>query len=260
MSPASHMVGRLRKLCGILRGGMRLPNERSTQPRGGHPGTAPHCAVEQLEPRVLLSTTILSDGFEGAFPGSWAVGNNSGYIGAKWGDNYAKAYAGSWSAFCADNGSDSRATYDNNLNTYMQRQSISLAGYATATLTFKYWLNTESTYDFVQVTARNQSGSWAVLKTISGNSSGWQTATVPMDSYAGQTGVIISFDFISDVNVVPTGAAGAWIDEVSLTATANRSPVLSSVYVTPTSGNTSTTFSWLFFTLADRVPGIPGVA
>src|SRR5438874_11374190 len=134
-------------------------------------------AIEHLEPRTLLATTIFSDGFEGVFPGSWIVGNNGGNLSAQWGDNNAKAATGSWSAFAADNGSDSRTTYDNLLDTYMRRQNISLAGYSAATLSFKYWLNTEATYDVFRVNVRSQSGVWSTLLTDSGNDSalGWQS-------------------------------------------------------------------------------------
>jgi len=174
-------------------------------------------------PKAQSQTTIFSDGFEGAFPGSWVVGNNNANTVAKWGDNNATAYSGSWSAFCADNGSNSRTTYDNNLNTYMQRQGVSLSGYGSATLTFKYWMNTEATYDTFQINVRSQSGTWANLMTISGNqsASGWQTKTINMDAYAGQTGLIISFDFVSDGSVVPSGVAGVWVDDVNLAAVAN---------------------------------------
>ncbi len=176
--------------------------------------------------RSLLSgvaaTVIFQDGFEGAFPGSWVVGNNNTNTVAKWGDNNAKAAAGSWSAFCADNGTNSRTTYDNNLNTYMQRQGISLAGYGSATLSFKYWMNIEPTYDTFQVNVRSQSGTWANRMTISGDQSslGWQTKTINMTPYAGQTGLIVSFDFVSNSTGVRAGVAGVWVDDVSLIAEA----------------------------------------
>ena len=56
MSPASHMVGRLRKLYGIVWNQMRFLNERSIHPPVGRPGTPPHCMVEQLEPRLYLTS------------------------------------------------------------------------------------------------------------------------------------------------------------------------------------------------------------
>ena len=163
--------------------------------------------------------TIFSDGFEGSFPGSWAVGNNSGIATSKWGNNNAMAATGRWSAFCSDNGNNSRTTYDNNLNTYMQRQNISLSEYSYAKIAFKLWLNSEAGYDRVEVNIRNQSGIWSNLFQETGNYSSWSGITIDLTPYAGQRNLIISFDFISDENIVPSGTAGAWIDDVILTAT-----------------------------------------
>jgi hypothetical protein len=129
------------------------------------------------------------------------------------------AATGSWSAFCADNGNNSRTTYDNNLNTYMQRQNISLSGYSDAKIAFKLWLNSEDGYDLVQVNIRSQSGVWSNLFIRTGNYSSWSTITLDLTPYTGQSNLIISFDFVSDQNVVPSGTAGAWIDDVILTAT-----------------------------------------
>lgn len=116
---------------------------------------------------------IFSEGFEGAFPGSWVVGNNNSNTVAKWGNNSAKAATGNFSAFCADNGSNNRTTYDNNLNTYLQRRSVSLAGYSTATLSFKYWMNIEETYDGFEVNIRNQAGVWKNHMRVSGSTGGF---------------------------------------------------------------------------------------
>ncbi len=194
---------------------------------------------------VAHATTVFSDGFEGSFPGGWVVGNNNSNTVAKWGDNNAKAYVGSWSAFCADNGTSGRTTYDNGLNTYMQRQNVSLAGFTNAVLSFRIWINTEPTYDYFEVNVRNQSGVWTNKLRLSGNqsASAWQLIRVNLDAYAGQTGLIISFDFVSDGSVVPSGAAGVWIDEVSLDATSSCTSAdlaLSGMTVTwssPTSGS-----------------------
>ncbi len=59
MSPASHMVGRLRKLYGIVWNRMRLLNERTMHLPLGHLRTTPPCMVEHLEPRLLLSTYVV---------------------------------------------------------------------------------------------------------------------------------------------------------------------------------------------------------
>ena len=225
---------------------------RRSQPRQ-HATFVP--MFEPLEQRLLLSTTIFSDGFEGAFPGSWVVGNNSGITTAKWGDNAAKAATGSWSAFCADNGNNYRTTYDNNLNTYMQRQGISLAGYATASLTFKDWLASESGNDTFQVNVRSQSGTWSNKLTLSGNRSGWQTQTINLDQYAGQTGIIISFDFVSNGSVVQPGDGGVWVDDVALIA----DTVTKSIHVIAPNGGenwargTTQTIRWTSSNVSENV-------
>ena len=154
--------------------------------------------------QVAAQTVIFSDGFEGAFPGSWSAGNDGGITSAKWGDNNAKAYSGSWSAFCADNGSNSRTVYDNNLHTYLERRGVSLSGYATASLNFKYWSNTESGCDFFTVNVRDQNGSWREHFRDSGNDSGlgWQAKTLDLSQYAGQTGLYVQFRFDSDGSTV----------------------------------------------------------
>ena len=174
---------------------------------------------------AFAETTIFSDGFEGTFPGSWTVGNDGGITTAMWGNNSAKTSAGSFSAFCADNGSNTRTVYDNNLKTFMERRSVSLAGYTAATLNFKYWLNSEPGYDFFTVNVRDQAQSWHEVMKVSGNHSGlgWQTTNLNLSAYAGQTGLYIQFRFDSDGRTTSAPPCGVWVDEVSLVA-ANFTP------------------------------------
>ena len=54
MSPASHMVGRLREMYGIVLSKMRLLNDRQMNPQGRVLGPAPLSVMEPLEPRLLL--------------------------------------------------------------------------------------------------------------------------------------------------------------------------------------------------------------
>ena len=183
---------------------------RSASKRGRSPG------FELLEPRELLTTTVFSDGFEGAFPGAWAVYNFG--AGATWGDNAALSSAGSWSAFCADNGSNFRTTYDNNMNARLERQNISLADFATATLTFDLYLNSEAGWDYFRVDAYSPSTGWVNKLTMSGSSGGWTAQTINMDDVCGQNGVTVRFSFTSDATGIPASPAGAWIDQVYLTA------------------------------------------
>jgi|GEM_PF-1628498 len=199
---------------------------------------------------AFAQTTIFSDGFEGAFPGSWTVGNDGGITTAKWGNNSAKASAGSYSAFCADNGSNTRTVYDDNLKTYMERRGVSLAGYTTATLNFKYWLNSEAGFDFFTVNVRDQAGNWHEVMKDSGNdsSAGWQSKALNLNAYAGQTGLYVQFRFDSDGRTINPSPSGVWVDEVALIATACPTPGSFSAS-SPGNGEsldpaTSATLSW----------------
>jgi len=57
------------------------------------------------------TTTILSENFEGAFPGSWTVEDfDSGSGNDLWDDTYYRRYEGSWSAWCAEIGTKAGTT------------------------------------------------------------------------------------------------------------------------------------------------------
>jgi len=177
-------------------------------------------------PSVSFSVTLFSENFEGAWPNTWYVGNDGGVSGYVWGDNNYRAYAGSWSGFCADNGNNSASTYPNNLHTYMEKRGVSLAGYSSATLTFRYYIHSETTFDYFTVNVRDQSGSWHELFRDSGNksSSGWIYKSISLNSFLGQSGLYIQFRFDSDNSVT---IYGVWLDEIYLNATAASSPDLS---------------------------------
>jgi hypothetical protein len=163
-------------------------------------------------------TTIFSETFESAFPGTWVLVTS--IPGTNWGDNNSKSCAGSWSGFCADNGNNLAATYPSSLTATMEKRGVSLVGYTSATLTFKHWVKTEATYDKLTVYVRNSAGSWSsALFTRSGDySSGWYATTIDLSAYAGQSGLYVQFRFDSDGSVVPASPAGVYLDDISLTA------------------------------------------
>jgi hypothetical protein len=174
--------------------------------------------IEALESRQLLST-VLFDDFEGPFPGNWTVGNDKPqHPDTTWGSNNAKKFSGQWSAFGADNDFDQRTIYDDDLDTYM-RQTVSLANAATATLSFKYWVNLEDFYDYFYVEVRGQDGVWNTLveETEDQNGDGWQNKIVDLTEYAGQTSVEISFELFSDASVRNDAPSGVWVDDVLVT-------------------------------------------
>ena len=89
-----------------------------------------------------MSVTVFNDAFEGASLAGWTTRSYQGASSApKWGVNNAQSYSGSQSAFAAGPG---RNTYATDQHTGLVRQDVSLAGYGSASLSFKYYLNTEA--------------------------------------------------------------------------------------------------------------------
>src|ERR1043165_6491665 len=98
------------------------------------------CSVSSL----WSQTTILSEGFEGAFPGLWTVGySDPEGSDATWKDVDAAfggegAHTGNWKGYCAGigyGGTSANPTYDVSMSAFMARQ-VDLTGYSDATLSF----------------------------------------------------------------------------------------------------------------------------
>ncbi len=53
---------------------------------------------------------------------------------------------------------------------------------------------------------------------LSGNYPSWYSVALNLDAYAGNSSVTIKFEFTSDGSVVPSGDAGAWLDDIALNA------------------------------------------
>jgi hypothetical protein len=166
----------------------------------------------------LLSVTIFNDGFEGPSLAGWTTRTYQGGGSApKWGVNSARRYSGSQSAFVAGAG---RSTYASDQHTGLVRQDVSLAGYGTASLTFKYYLNTEAGYDFFSVNVIDANGKTTNLFRDSGDDRdiGWQSKTLNLNAYAGKSDVDIEFRFDSDASLVNAAPSGVWVDDVRLSA------------------------------------------
>src|SRR5258707_929217 len=105
---------------------------------------------------LSAQTTILSEGFEGVFPGAWTVGyldlNGSD---ATWKNVDASfggegAHTGNWKAYCAGFGylgTSENPNYDVSMSAFMARD-IDLTGYTDATLSFWFKIpSIESGFD-----------------------------------------------------------------------------------------------------------------
>ena len=212
---------------------LRLPIAFPVPARIGHGGLpVPHArawktirstlavAAFVLLPRLAWSEVLFQDGFESGFSAQWVVGHHAAQprIG-EWGTNSNQHWGGNWSAFCADNGDDQRATYDTLMLTWMQLYDVSLEGFSDASLEFRLWMNTEANFDFFSVFLQDQDSVWYALLRQSGRDDSWRLVTLNLGQFTGHTGLLISFEFYSDSTIVPGGQAGVWIDDVVLRAT-----------------------------------------
>jgi len=164
---------------------------------------------------------IMTDDFEGAFPGVWDVHAHTGYTDAYWGKDGYRSYSPSYSAFCAKSGSagvDPPADYPNDMLAWMIYGPFSLADATDAELNFYLWLDSEYTYDYLwcmaSINGNNFYGSG-----LSGTSSGWESKSFDLtDVYTlgdlcGESQVWIAFIFQSDSMVTDYGA---FLDDVEL--------------------------------------------
>ncbi|MCD4749172.1 MAG: hypothetical protein K8R59_07345 [Thermoanaerobaculales bacterium] len=167
--------------------------------------------------------TLLSDGFEGSFPGAnWAVSVNSGYTDAKWGKSTYRKSAGSASIWCAAAGSASSAAGGNvpdDMLTWAITGPYDLSSSTSGTLDFDLWLETEFDYDYFywlySTDGTNFNGfitstSNGSFETVSQDLTDWGSA----GNSLGHPQVWFAFLYASDES---NTFEGAYVDEVSLT-------------------------------------------
>ncbi|MEM3382570.1 MAG: Ig-like domain-containing protein [Nitrososphaerales archaeon] len=104
--------------------------------------------------------------------------------------------------------------YDNYMDAYMMRQ-IDLTDYVSATLSYYYWLDSETDYDYLFVQTSTDGSIWNTEKYYTGYSDGWAQDTVDLTPYAGAN-VYIRFLFFSDEII--SDYEGAYLDDIIITA------------------------------------------
>ncbi|MCP8309601.1 MAG: hypothetical protein H3Z54_13080, partial [archaeon] len=102
--------------------------------------------------------------------------------------------------------------YDYNMDAYMMKQ-IDLTDYVSATLSYYYWLDSETNYDYLYVMTSTDGSIWNVEESYTGNSAGWVQDTVDLTPYVGSS-VYIKFTFYSETY----GLEGAYLDDIEITA------------------------------------------
>jgi len=173
----------------------------------------------------FVNYTVWTEDFEGAFPTpdyqvwDWEPASGFDY----WDDTNYRSYGGSWSAWCAQNGTqligvdfiENRFVhkYDNDMLAGMLRE-VNVGGYSFFTFSFWYWLDSEPNGDWLKVGYHDIStGHFITVDVASGNSGGWKYTEVNLP--ASTLYVVIFFDSDS----VNKDFEGAYVDNIALIGT-----------------------------------------
>ncbi len=172
-----------------------------------------------------VATTVLSDGFEGAFPGStWQLWHpTSGAAQVDWGKTTHRRASGSASIWCAAAGSQSPGAggmVPANTNSWAIAGPFNLSSVSSGTLAFDLWLDTEAGYDFFMWLASFDGTNFSGLQT-STNTSGFQRVEQDLSDWGsagnvtGRSQVWIAFVYRSDESNL---REGAYVDNVLLSS------------------------------------------
>jgi hypothetical protein len=181
-------------------------------------------------------TTLLSEDFEGDFPGTtWTLSAGPSAPAAYWGQTNYRAHGGTHGVYCASNGDDAVSPpgpYPSDMDGWMEYGPFDLSQAIDAEVEFYHWTNTQVFADQLWIVASSdgvnwsgnfRSGDWAGPS----HCSGWCQETFTMTNLAdlgnlcGQPQVWIAFVFRSDSG---TQYEGSYIDDVTLRALAGGTP------------------------------------
>jgi len=166
--------------------------------------------------------TIKNETFEGTFPGDWTVLDDDPDSGLYyWGKRDCKAASGSYSGWAIGGGDGASlacgSNYPNSVEAWMIYGPFSLADATAATMTLKYWLNSEEGFDEL-LWGASVDGSWFYGYVDSGNSGGWKDGSldfsdVPtLGDLRGESQVWVGIRFLSDESIIY--AEGAYVDNI----------------------------------------------
>jgi len=170
-------------------------------------------------------TNIMTEDFEGNFPGPWDVLDDTGADGEYyWAKRNCRPHSGSYSGWGVGGGANGGslscgANYPNNAEAWMVYGPFDLSSVSDAELLFWYWNFSESGYDGLFCGA-SINGSYFYGVSTSGNSGGWNyvnfdlTDVYTLGDLTGQPAVWIAFVFISDSSF--TYSEGAYVDDIVL--------------------------------------------
>jgi hypothetical protein len=170
--------------------------------------------------------TIVSESFEGAFPGPWFVIDGSGRTSNRyyWAPSTCRAYEGRHSGWALGGGDRGRLlrcgdSYPNGASSWMMYGPFSLAGATSAQLELQLWLQSQIGSDGVCLMASLDGKEFHGL-CDSGVSEGWierqlNLANAPVfGNLTGRQRVWVAVVFLSDGTV--TFPEGAYVDDIEL--------------------------------------------
>ncbi len=199
--------------------------------------------------KTTTNATLLSDGFEGSFPGAtWQLYHDAAGADVAWGKSSYRKSAGTYSIWCAAGGSASPGQGGSVpvfTNTWAIAGPFDLSGASSGELKFDYWLATEASYDNFKWLASTNGTNFSGLQT-SANTSGFQTLTQDLSDWGsagnllGQSQVWIAFIYQSDES---NTFEGAYVDQVSLITNAGGGSNCGTYVLTEDNDNNSYTGS-----------------
>jgi len=191
---------------------------------------------------------VMTEDFEGGFPGPWDVSDDNGaaYGEYYWASRNCRSHTGSYSGWSVGGGADGGrlgcgANYPDYADSWMIYGPFDLTDATDAELLFWYWNLSELGYDYLFWGASTD-GWYFYGNAATGSSGGWSDVNFDLtDVYilgdlTGQPQVWIAFVFISDYSI--TYAESAYIDDVVLRKVTGQ-PTTSTPTSTPTPTSSS---------------------
>lgn len=174
--------------------------------------------------------TILTEDFEGTFPGAGWSRIDQNVTGHQWGKDNSKAHGGTYSIWeCAAGASalPPGSNYANGVKTWAIYGSFDLSDATSAQVTFWRSVQTAGAGDILFWGGSGNGSSFSGLQ-MSGGTGAWTEQTLDLATWLGDSSVWIAFMFESDGSGVDRGA---FVDDVEIVKTvpSGTSPTIDSI-------------------------------
>ncbi|MFH1382973.1 MAG: matrixin family metalloprotease [Chloroflexota bacterium] len=192
--------------------------------------------------RVPGWQTIMTEGFEGAFPTGWYL-----YGNPSWGKDDFKPYTGLYSGWPAGVGTGAVdpavSNYLNSMNAWMVYGPFDLSDAGAAELSFFRWIKTEATNDKLGVYLSTTNGTSGFYGYVwSGQRNYWYQNILDLRDWyylgnlCGQSQVWVALVFQSNASVVDQGV---FLDDISLRKYVGPEPQITSITPAQASAGTN---------------------